>query len=88
MKTKAEEIELTLIQVSEAMRAAVYPNQTRAIVHVRRAFIGLRTIELPHWVVALWLLDGHWKETSAINMSCPDFIKELESLRDLAMEDA
>jgi len=86
--TKAEEIEHTLIAASEAMRAAVYPNQTRAIVTVRRAFVGYRTIELPHWVVALWLLDGHWKQTSAINMSAPDFIAELESVRDLAMEEA
>ena len=86
--TKAKEIEMTLIAVSEAMRAAVYPNQTRAIVTVRRAFIGNRIIEFPHWLVALWLLDGHWRETSARNMSAPDFIKELESVRELAMEEA
>ena len=86
--TKAAEIELTLIAASEALRAATYPDQTRVIVHVRRAFIGNRIIEFPHWLVALWLLDGHWRETSARNMSFQDFIGELESVRALAMEDA
>jgi len=86
--TKAGEIERTLIAASEALRATAYPDQTRVIVHVRRAFIGNRIIEFPHWLVALWLLDGHWRETSARNMSFQDFIEELESVRELAMEEA
>jgi hypothetical protein len=86
--TKAEDIELTLIRISEAMRVSVYPSQTRAIVHVRRAFVCNRTIEFPQWLVALWLLDGHWKETSAINMSAEAFVKELEGVLALVKEDA
>jgi hypothetical protein len=86
--SKVEDIELTLIRLSEAVRFALYPDRIRAIVHVRRAFIGNRTIELPKWLCELWLADGHWKETSARNVSAEALVKELEDIRELVKEAA
>ena len=86
--TKAEDIELTLIRINEARRNFTYPSQTRAIVHVRRAFVGNRIIEFPKWLSELWLLDGHWEAVSAKNISVEALVNELETVRALVREDA
>jgi len=72
--TKAEDIEAIL---TKARNAAQHPMW----ISVRRVHInGIGRVEFPSWLSELWLLDGHWEETSARFLSKDQFVKELEDV--------